>query len=52
MNGGWKVALATFVCVIGLAALNLSMWRRARAAVAEGRRREAGADDPAPANEA
>lgn len=40
MSGSLKVALVTLLCVVGLAGLNLAMWRRARAAVAEGRRRE------------
>ena len=40
MSGPLKVALIALLCVIGLVGLNLAMWRRARAAVAEGRRRE------------
>jgi len=40
MSGPLKVALITMLCVMGLAGLNLAMWRRAKAAVREGYRRD------------
>lgn len=40
MSGWEKVASATLVAVVGLIGLNLAIWRRTRAALAEARRRE------------
>jgi len=38
MTGWEKVIAATLVVVVGLAALNLSIWRRLKAASAEAKR--------------
>jgi len=45
MSGPVKVAAVVLLCVVGLVGLNLAMWRRMRAAVAEGYRRQRAAGD-------